>query len=158
MVWIRNRSPAKALDGMTPYEALYGKKPDLKGVREWGSTCWITKKTLKIGERAEEGRWIGLNDSSKGHRIYWPTRRTITVEYNVKFMPTSSPPLLKGEIGDANLEFNEVADGSLHTNQDHVPANDQGDQEDVKTQNPDVPHTEDPTHWGQTHTYPVDTL
>jgi hypothetical protein len=32
MVWIRNRLPAKALDRMTPFKALYGWKPTLKGV------------------------------------------------------------------------------------------------------------------------------
>jgi hypothetical protein len=74
MVWIRNRSPAKALDGMTPYEVVYGEKPMLKGAREWGSLCWVTRKTSKICECAEEGRWIGFEDSCKGHRIYWPTR------------------------------------------------------------------------------------
>jgi hypothetical protein len=56
MVWIRNRSPTKALDGMTPYEAVYGEKPTLKGVREWGSLCWITRKSSKISERTKEGR------------------------------------------------------------------------------------------------------
>ena len=48
MVWIRNRSPTKALNGMTLYEALYGEKPTLKGVQEWGSVCWITRKSSKI--------------------------------------------------------------------------------------------------------------
>ena len=139
MVWIRNCSPAKALNGMTPYEALYEKKPSLKGAREWGSLCWVTKKTLKIRERAEEGRWIGFDDSSKGHRIYWPTRRSISVEYDVNFAHAPDLPLLEGEIGNTNFDFDdfdEPQDPSKVTVKNveiHHEAVDQSDQEAVKT-------------------------
>ena len=149
MVWIRNRSPAKALDRMTPYEALYGRKPVLKGVREWGSLCWVTKKTSKIHERAEEGRWIGFDDVTKGHRIYWPTRRAISVEYDVNFTPAPDPPLLEGEIGEIHLDFDtsdETPDPpvkiSTEVQEEPVTVVDQGDQEAVNTQNPDEPQLE----------------
>jgi hypothetical protein len=29
-----NRTATKAVKGMTPYEAIFGKKPDLSGLRE----------------------------------------------------------------------------------------------------------------------------
>ena len=126
---------------MTPYEALYEKKPSLKGAREWGSLCWVTKKTSKIRERAEEGRWIGFNDSSKGHRIYWPTRRSISVEYDVNFAHAPDLPLLEGEIGNTDFDFDdfdEPQDPSKVTVKNveiHHEAVDQSDQEAVKTSN-----------------------
>jgi hypothetical protein len=36
IVWLLNRTTTKAVDGKTPYEAAFGKKPDLRYVREWG--------------------------------------------------------------------------------------------------------------------------
>jgi hypothetical protein len=144
MVWIRNRSPTKALDGMTPYEAVYGEKPTLKGVREWGSLCWITRKSSKISERAEEGRWIGFDGSSKGHRIYWPTRRSISVEHDVNFTPAPDPPLLEGEVGEINFDFDSLyqiedpqVKPDIDTKPEPVKIIDQGDRTAVNTQNSD---------------------
>ena len=31
----------KAVRGTTPYEAAFGKKPDLSDVREWGEKVWV---------------------------------------------------------------------------------------------------------------------
>ena len=143
MVWIRNRSPAKALDGMTPFEAVYGRKPTLKGAREWGSPCLVTKKTSKIRDRAEEGRWIGFNDASKGHRIYWPTRRSISVEYDVNFTPAPDPPLLEGEIENTDFDFDdfdepqEPSKVTVKNVEIHQEPVDQSDQEVVKASNLD---------------------
>ena len=92
---------------MTPYKAVYGKKLDLRGVWEWGSRCWIMKRSSKISDRAEEGRWIGFDEMSKGHRIYWPTKQSVSVEWDVKFTPAPDPPLLEGEAREVNFDFGE---------------------------------------------------
>jgi hypothetical protein len=34
VVWLLNRTTTKAVDGKTPYEAVFGKKPDLRHMRE----------------------------------------------------------------------------------------------------------------------------
>ncbi len=44
-VWLRNRSPTKAVAGKTPYEALYGKKPDLADLRAFGERVWVHDPT-----------------------------------------------------------------------------------------------------------------
>ena len=44
-VWLKNRTPARALrkkDAKTPYEALKGDKPTLKRERIWGSWAYVT--------------------------------------------------------------------------------------------------------------------
>jgi hypothetical protein len=38
----------------------------------------------KLETYASEGWWIGLDDTSNGHRIYWTDRRTITVERSIR--------------------------------------------------------------------------
>ena len=52
---------------MTPYEAAFGKKPDLRNVREWGERVWIqTEDGDKLGGHVREGQWIGVDEQSKG--------------------------------------------------------------------------------------------
>ena len=41
VVWLMNRTSTKAVDGMTPYEAAFRRKPNLKDVREWGEKVWV---------------------------------------------------------------------------------------------------------------------
>ena len=57
VVWLLNRTMTKAVEGMTPYEAAFGKKPDLREVREWGEKVYVRleKKGLKLGGRVREG-------------------------------------------------------------------------------------------------------
>jgi len=38
VVWLMNHTLMKAVAGKTPYEAAFGKKPDLSQVHEWGET------------------------------------------------------------------------------------------------------------------------
>ena len=47
----------KAVEEMTPYEAAFGKKPDLREVQEWGEKVYVRleKKGLKLGGRVREG-------------------------------------------------------------------------------------------------------
>jgi hypothetical protein len=94
-----NRTSTKAVQGRTPYEAALGEKPNLGGVREWGEKCWIrVEKGNKLGGRVREGRWVGVDDESKGARIYWRDTKTVTVEHNVYFDPTAvSVDRLEGE-------------------------------------------------------------
>jgi hypothetical protein len=99
VVWLMNRMSTKAVSGKTPYKAAFGKRPDLKHVREWGERVWVRIESGdKLGGRVSEGRWLGIDERSKGYRIYWPERQTVTVERNVHFNNSnSSAPRLEGE-------------------------------------------------------------
>jgi hypothetical protein len=84
--WLQNRTPARALDGKTPYEMLNRKKPFLGGIQEFGAAAYVKDiKAGKLDSRAQQGRFVGYDSESKGYRIYWPTKRSVTVERNVVF-------------------------------------------------------------------------
>lgn len=106
VVWLLNRTSTKAVDGNTPYEAAFGKKPDLSKVREWGEKIWVrVEKGSKLGGRVREGRWVGIDDTSKGVRIYWPDKRNVTVERNVYYDKTgASASRFEGENWDDFIE------------------------------------------------------
>ena len=91
VVWLLNRTTTKAVEGMTPFEAAFGKKPDLKGVREWGEKVYVRIESgTKLGGRVREGKWLGLDDESKGAWVYWPDSKTVTVERNIYFDNSSA--------------------------------------------------------------------
>ena len=87
-VWLQNHSPMQALRGKTPYEMVNGKKPYLGGIQEFGVAAYV--KDLKAGKldpRAQKGRFVGYDSESKGFCIYWPEKRTVSIEQNVVFNP-----------------------------------------------------------------------
>ena len=40
-VYVRNRSPTKVLNGITPYECLFEKKPDVSNLRVFGCVTYV---------------------------------------------------------------------------------------------------------------------
>ena len=48
---------------------------------------WVCKPvsitTGKLNPRAKEGCFIRYNDESKGYRVYWPGKNTVSVERNI---------------------------------------------------------------------------
>lgn len=85
--YLKNRSSTRALDGKTPYEARYGKAPDLRHLQPFGAKVWVRlEKYDKLGPKAREGRFVGYPKESKGIYVYWESTRTITVERNAVFL------------------------------------------------------------------------
>lgn len=87
-VWLKNRASHTAMGRLTPYEAATGRKPDLSGLQEFGATVYVKVKGVdKLDQRAAEGKFMGFDEESKGVRVYWPGKRTVTVEREVRFDP-----------------------------------------------------------------------
>ncbi|THH15160.1 hypothetical protein EUX98_g9509 [Antrodiella citrinella] len=87
-VWLRNRTTTVNTPGSTPHERVTGKRPDLSGLPGWGAKVWVKVKPVsKMDVLSKEARWVGFDAQSKGHRIYWPGKQTVSVERNVRFQP-----------------------------------------------------------------------
>ena len=81
----------KAVEGMTPFEAAFGKKPDLKNVCEWGEKVYVRiEGGTKLGGRVREGWWLEIDNKSKGAHIHWPENKSVTVERNIYHDNTSA--------------------------------------------------------------------
>jgi len=107
--WIKARTPHAALDGKTPYEMKHKKKPYLGGIHEFGAAAYV--KDLKAGKldaRAQLGRFVGYDSESKGYRIYWPTKRSVSVERNVVFndadINADATTIIPGELSEGEKE------------------------------------------------------
>eukprot|EP00903_Cladosiphon_okamuranus_P021627 g19885.t1 len=89
-VFLINRSPHRAIGGTSPYAKLFGKEPDLSGLRAIRVRAFMHKERYgnKLEEKAWEGIILGYGKDSKSHRIYNPHNRRITESRNVTFIET----------------------------------------------------------------------
>jgi hypothetical protein len=88
VVWLMNRVSTKAVEGKTPHEAVFGNKPNLQDIREWGEKVLIwVEEGNKLEGHVQPGRWIGMDAQSKGMHVYWLDKRTVTVEQNIYYLP-----------------------------------------------------------------------
>jgi hypothetical protein len=86
-VYILNRSPTKALNGMTSYEAWHGRKPAVSHLRVFG--CLAFTKELghigKLDDRSTPGVFIGYANGSKAYRILDPRTLRVRTARDVVF-------------------------------------------------------------------------
>ena len=100
LTWLKNRTSTRTLGNITPLERLYGQKPNLGNVPEWGQRVWVhTDSGSKLDARAIEGHWVGYDkDSTHAHRIHFSDKNKVAIERNVKFAPTTvtihAPPIV----------------------------------------------------------------
>jgi hypothetical protein len=86
-VYILNRSPTKALNGRTPYEAWHGRKQAVSHLRVFG--CLAFGKELghigKLDDRSTPGMFIGYVEGSKAYHILDPrTQHVCTTHDSVR--------------------------------------------------------------------------
>lgn len=73
---IRNRMPTQALEGMVPFEAYYGVKPDLSDIRVFGCLAYakdVSDHTKGLDSRTNRVIFLGWmeenNEQSKSYRV-----------------------------------------------------------------------------------------
>ncbi|KAI1003284.1 hypothetical protein K3495_g4916 [Podosphaera aphanis] len=103
----KNRLTHGAVNGQTPYEAFYGKKPSIMNFQSFGRECYVHIPSAKrpagskLPQRAEKGLFVGYTKVPQQYRIYVPEKRKICVSADVEFKPFSAsktetePPSIK---------------------------------------------------------------
>jgi hypothetical protein len=79
---------------------LYDRKPNLGSLREWGCKVWVhTTAGTKLDGRSKVGKWVGFDGETNGHRVYWPDKRSISIERSIKFTngDVILPPIMNAE-------------------------------------------------------------
>ncbi|WVZ90458.1 hypothetical protein U9M48_036759 [Paspalum notatum var. saurae] len=87
LVYILNRSPTKALNGKTPYEAWHGRKPAVSHLRVFGCLAFVKElgHIGKLDDRSTPGVFIGYTEGSKAYRILDPGTRRVRTARDVVF-------------------------------------------------------------------------
>jgi hypothetical protein len=81
-------SLTRALEGRTPFEAWYGRKPAVKHLRTFGCIAYakITKPGLKkLDDCSVKTVFIGYDAGSKAYRLYDPIGDRVIISRDVAF-------------------------------------------------------------------------
>jgi hypothetical protein len=85
-VYLKNRMSPCTLEGKIPFEMLTGKKPNIVNLHEFGTKVWVHDTSgSKLDGHSHVGRWVGFDEVSNGHRIYWPDKQTVSIKCSIKF-------------------------------------------------------------------------
>jgi len=93
--YLKNLCPTKAVDGMVPYEAWTGDRPNLKNLKIFGCCAYVhvpRNLSKKLADRSKICIFLGYDDEKKGFRLVDPERpKLIFVERNVIFVENKYP-------------------------------------------------------------------
>ena len=87
-VYLRNRSPTKAVEGMTPFEAWVGEKPNVGHLRTFGCVAYahVAKdERKKLDAKARKCVFLGYGTETRGYRLYDPKRAKVFFSRDVVF-------------------------------------------------------------------------
>ncbi|CAL8990976.1 unnamed protein product, partial [Prunus brigantina] len=87
-VYILNRSPTKALDNLTPFEAYSGRKPGLGHLKVFGSVCYVhipAAMRQKLDAKSVIGVFVGYATCEKGYRVFDPSTKKLVLSRDVVF-------------------------------------------------------------------------
>ena len=127
--YIQNRVPHKQFDGMTPFEAWSGHKPDVSHLRIFGSRAWARiplDKRRGLEPQIQECLFVGYSEYSKGYKMINMRTQKSFIERSVQFEEelmvatkigesSSPPPPLVVSEGN-----NEIPDLDMSDNDDLI--------------------------------------
>ena len=128
---------------------LYNKRPNLGHLKEWGCKVWVhSKEGSKLDGRSNIGKWIGFDEPSNAHWIYWPEKRSVTVERSIKFdendtvlVPIVVVKPIQGEKIIRNQQRDSSADERRLEDQQCIVTNVDDPKNTLTTsQQPDIPN------------------
>jgi hypothetical protein len=87
-VYVLNRAHTHSVDGKTPYEAWYGKRPAVEHLRVFGCIAHVKSARpflRKLDDRSTPMVFIGYEPGSKAYRVYDPATQRVHVSRDVVF-------------------------------------------------------------------------
>ena len=103
IVYLKNRSSTRSLKGKTPYEALFGRKPDLSHLRILGTPTYIhipEEKRVKLDSHSYVGQLISYEDTTNQYQVWDHIRKDVVVARDIVFdesLLASQPAILTSE-------------------------------------------------------------
>lgn len=85
-VYLHNRSPTTALKDKTPFECLFGEKPDISNLRVFGCICYVhipDCRRKKLDPKSNRAIFIGYPHGTKGYKLYNLEKKQFQISRNV---------------------------------------------------------------------------
>jgi Reverse transcriptase (RNA-dependent DNA polymerase)/Integrase core domain/gag-polypeptide of LTR copia-type/GAG-pre-integrase domain len=87
--YLINRLPSRVLDFQSPFEILYGRKPNISHLRVFGCTCFVHSQNAgKLDSHARKCIFVGYSSTQKGYKCYDPNLNRLFVSRDVRFDET----------------------------------------------------------------------
>ena len=149
--YLINRVATRSLEGMTPYEALRDRKPNLKHLKVFGCVCYGRTEAAgrkKLDDRSRALVHLGTEPDSKAYRLLNPVSKQIVVSRDVLFLEEKewnwSDPAMT-ERRDQQGEFAITLRSSNISDRSSVPI-DEEDIEDYQSNSNDQEEDNDEDH------------
>jgi hypothetical protein len=87
-VYVLNRSPAKGITGMTPFEAWYGKKSVVHHLHTFDYVAYVrnlSPNLKKLDDKSQTMVFIRYEWGTKGYRVYDPVSQMVRVTHDIVF-------------------------------------------------------------------------
>lgn len=87
-VYIRNRCPTNALDGVTPYECFFKQKPDVGNLHVFGCVGYVhipDGQRTKLGVKSKKSIFVGYPEGRKDYKLYDSNSRKLIRSRDVVF-------------------------------------------------------------------------
>ncbi|KAJ0483933.1 putative RNA-directed DNA polymerase [Helianthus annuus] len=90
---VEDMTPSSVLLGRSPYEIVFGYKPSLNHLRNFGCLCFSTilNNHDKFGTRAEKCVFLGYSNEKKGYKLWSLDHKIVFYSRDVKFYETIYP-------------------------------------------------------------------
>lgn len=130
-LYVRNRLLNKQSFGKTPFEHIFGRKPNLKHLKLFGCAAY------EFIPKAQRGQWksnsrklmlVGYQSTSRHYRLYDPETRKIIIGRNTSFQENINPRA-RFVIGGKNAQDKGVPDQAEDENNDNPDPQPESDEE-----------------------------
>ncbi|KAJ0764103.1 putative RNA-directed DNA polymerase [Helianthus annuus] len=107
-VYLINRLPSSVLNGRSPYEVVFGFKPSLDHLRNFGCLCFSTilSESDKFAYHADKCVLIGYSNEKKGYKLLCLDNKKVHFSRDVKFYENVYP--FKSNFGKNQEQFNKT--------------------------------------------------
>jgi hypothetical protein len=88
VVYVLNRTPSKSVEGATPFDLWYGKKPSVHHLRTFGCIGYVNNTNpglSKLDDRDRRMVFAGYEVGTKGYRMFDPVTNKVHVSRDVVF-------------------------------------------------------------------------
>ena len=91
-VYTHSRSSTTSLKDKTPFECLFGRKPNVSHLRVFGCLTYVLiphSQRKKLGAKASKAILFGYPTGIKGYKLYDKEKDSFIISRNVKFLETT---------------------------------------------------------------------
>jgi hypothetical protein len=87
-VYVLNRMSTRSVEGATPFEVWYGKKPTVHHLHTFGCLAYVKNTKPNLSMLDDRGRriiFIGFEQGTKAYRVYDTMMKTVHLSRDVLF-------------------------------------------------------------------------